>query len=124
MLSRRDYPFLPKPKGPMTHAVIHEKSLYISGLTAMGTDAQAEDLTEQIREILSQLKKVLDYEGLTKSDLIKLTIFIKEIDKLGIIREELFSFYDSHYPACSLVEVSNLVHADLKIEIEAVAAIA
>ncbi|MFA0809833.1 RidA family protein [Microbulbifer epialgicus] len=122
MLNRRDYPFLPKAKGPMAHAVIHADSLYISGLTAMGTDAQAEDISKQLQEILSQLEKVLDHEGRTKSDLIKITIFVKEIDKLGIIREALFNFYDSDYPACSLVEISNLVHEDLKIEIEAIAA--
>ncbi|WP_143730238.1 RidA family protein [Microbulbifer sp. GL-2] len=124
MLIRRNYPFLPVAKGPMSHAVIHENCLYISGLVAMGTDAQTEDITKQIHEVLSQLEKVLSYEGRTKSDLIKITIFIKDVDKLSIIREELFAFYDNEYPACSLVEVSSLVHEDLKIEIEATAAMA
>jgi len=38
----------------------------------MGTDAQTEDISIQIHEVLSQLEKVLSYEGHTKSDLIKL----------------------------------------------------
>ncbi|CAM3589081.1 Endoribonuclease L-PSP [Vibrio aerogenes CECT 7868] len=62
-------------------------------------------------------------ESCSKSDLVKLTIYVKEMGQLGQIREILFEFYEGHLPACSLVEVSQLIHPDLHIEIEAIVAL-
>lgn len=42
---------------------------------------------------------------------------------LAMIRKQLFDFYEGYLPACSLVEVSRLIHPDLHIEIEAVVAL-
>ncbi len=80
-------------------------------------------MTEQAKEILAQISTVLKAEGCTKSNLVKLTIFVRDISNLASIRELLFHFYDGHLPACSLVEVSKLIHPDLQIEIEAVVAL-
>ncbi|MEF1172978.1 RidA family protein, partial [Vibrio sinaloensis] len=90
------------------------------GLTAYGTGAQVSGLIEQTQEILGQLSEILKVEKRSKSDLIKLTIFVRDMSMLGSIRELLFDFYDGHLPACSLVEVSKLIHPDLQIEIEAI----
>ncbi|THB75037.1 MAG: RidA family protein, partial [Desulfobulbaceae bacterium] len=51
------------------------------------------------------------------------TIFVKEIEKLTTIREQLFTFYEGNLPACSLVEISNLILPELRIEIEATLAL-
>ena len=80
-------------------------------------------ITSQATEILSQISQVLDDEDCSRSDLIKLTIFVTDITLLSLIREQLFEFYQGHLPACSLDEVSALIHPDLKIEIEAIAAL-
>ncbi|EKM16352.1 endoribonuclease L-PSP family protein [Vibrio harveyi] len=47
-------------------------------------------------------------------------MFITDMSQLAAIRSVLFDFYEGYLPACSLVEVSALSHADLAIEIEAV----
>ncbi|USD21215.1 RidA family protein [Microbulbifer variabilis] len=122
MLKKREYPFLPSQKGPYVHSVIHENTLYISGLTAQETTSQKKEFLDQAQEVLSQIDNILEYEGRNKSDLIKLTIFIKDIEQTSNLRKALFQFYDGNLPACSLVEVSNLIHPDLKLEIEAIAA--
>ncbi len=123
VVERVTYESLPQIAGPYVHATKHNKTLYISGLTAYGTDAQVLSLTEQTKEILDQILTVLKEEGCEKSNLVKLTIFVRDISKLASIREILFYFYDGHLPACSLVEVSKLIHPDLQIEIEAVVAL-
>ncbi|NOH71669.1 RidA family protein [Vibrio pectenicida] len=123
MIKKCSYDFLPAIAGPYVHATKHNQTLYISGLTAFGTDAQCGGVTEQAMEILSQISQVLDHEDCSRSDLIKLTIFVTDITLLSLIREHLFEFYQGHLPACSLVEVSALIHPDLKIEIEAIAAL-
>ncbi|CAK4074928.1 MULTISPECIES: RidA family protein [Vibrio] len=120
MVERMTYDGLPQIAGPYVHAAKHNKTLYVSGLTAYGTGAQVSGLIEQTQEILGQLSEILKVEKRSKSDLIKLTIFVRDMSMLGSIRELLFDFYDGHLPACSLVEVSKLIHPDLQIEIEAI----
>ena len=120
MVERITYSHLPKIAGPYVHATKHNGTLYISGLTAFGTDAQAASLTEQCQAILAQIEAVLDTEKKEKKDIVKVTVFVTDIGQLASIRESLFSFYDGSLPACSLVEVSKLIHPDLKIEIEAI----
>ncbi|SHO56280.1 RidA family protein [Vibrio quintilis] len=123
MTQRINYEFLPQIAGPYVHAVRHSNTLYVSGLTAYGTAAQSLSLPEQCQEILQQISQILAAESCSKSDLVKLTIFVKDISQLPQMRELLFEFYEGHLPACSLVEVSALIHPDLQIEIEAVAAL-
>ncbi|KGY09990.1 RidA family protein [Vibrio sinaloensis] len=120
MVERMTYEGFPQIAGPYVHAAKHNKTLYVSGLTAYGTGAQTSGLIEQTQEILGQLSEILKVEKRSKSDLIKLTIFVRDMSMLGSIRELLFDFYDGHLPACSLVEVSKLIHPDLQIEIEAI----
>ncbi|GLT17000.1 enamine deaminase RidA [Vibrio zhanjiangensis] len=123
MIQKCSYDFLPVIAGPYVHATKHNQTLYISGLTAFGTDVQCGELSKQTEEVLSQLLKILDYEACSVSDLIKVTIFVTDITQLSSIRQQLFDVYQNHLPACSLVEVSALIHSDLKIEIEAIAAL-
>lgn len=123
MIERKTYSALPEIKGPYVHAVKHRDTLYVSGLTAMGTAAQASDGVAQAQEILRQLEVVLQEEDLAKANLVKVTIFLTTIADLPKFRTVLTEFYEGHLPACSLVEISQLVHPDLKIEIEAVIAL-
>lgn len=123
MVERINYPNLPQIAGPYVHATKHNGTLYLSGLTAYGTDAQPLDMAAQAKEVLNQIAQVVELEKRSKSDLVKLTIFVRDMSKLTSIRELLFDFYDGYLPACSLVEVSKLIHPDLQIEIEAVVAL-
>jgi enamine deaminase RidA (YjgF/YER057c/UK114 family) len=123
LVERINYPNLPQIAGPYVHATKHNGTLYLSGLTAYGTDAQPLDMAAQAKEVLNQIAQVFEQEKRSKSDLVKLTIFVRDMSKLTSIRELLFDFYDGYLPACSLVEVSKLIHPDLQIEIEAVVAL-
>ena len=79
----------------------------------MGIAAQAE-------EIFTQIRTVAQAEGIDFSSLIKVTIFITSFDELDELRKVLYRNYGDCLPASSLVEVSRLFSADLKIEIEAI----
>ncbi|MDX7985919.1 RidA family protein [Xenorhabdus sp. 12] len=123
MITRINYDDLPQIKGPYVHATKHHGSLYVSGLTALGTAAQEHNVESQTLAILQQIDLILDQEKRSRSDLVKFTIFVKDISQLPLIRPLLFDFYGNHLPACSLVEVSNLIHPDLQIEIELIIAL-
>ena len=122
-VERKNYPELGEVKAPYVHAVKHNDTLYISGLTAFGTPAQKANIAEQADTVFSQIKAIARAEGIDFSRLIKVTIFITSFAEIDALRQVLYRHYGEHLPASSLVEVSRLFSADLKIEIEAVLAL-
>lgn len=117
---RKNYPEIGEVKAPYVHAVKHNNTLYISGLTAFGTTAQQAGMAEQAEEVFSQIQKVASAEGTDFSSLIKVTIFITSFEEIDALRKVLYRHYGDALPASSLVEISRLFSPDLKIEIEAV----
>ncbi|WP_208978745.1 RidA family protein [Pseudovibrio denitrificans] len=109
--------------GPYVHAVAHQGTLHISGLTAFATGAQTQAADQQAKEILSQITAVAAEEGVSLANLVKVTIFVTDLTALGELRSVLADAYGDNRPASSLVEVQNLFHPDLKIEIEATLAL-
>ena len=123
MPERKNYPQLVEVKAPYVHAVKHGATLYVSGLTAFGTAAQQGDMAEQAEAIFNQLRAVAAAEHTSLASLLKVTIFITSFTEITALREVLYRNYGEHLPASSLVQVSGLFSADLRIEIEAIFAL-
>ncbi|MGF1697315.1 RidA family protein [Vibrio lamellibrachiae] len=81
-------------------------------------------ITEQARQSLENVKAVVEASGLTVKDIVKLTVFVKDLNDFGAVNEVYGAFFDehnvAHYPARSCVEVARLPK-DVGIEIEAIA---
>lgn len=77
MVQRVNYDTLPEAVGPYVHATKHNETLYLSGLTALATKAQAGGFQEQCAEVLAQIEGVLKQEKRSKGDIVKVTIFLK-----------------------------------------------
>jgi 2-iminobutanoate/2-iminopropanoate deaminase len=66
------------------------------------------------------MRKVLDAAGAGFGDVLKVTVYLKNIEdraRINPVRQECFG---SARPASTLVEISNLIRPDLLVEIEAV----
>ncbi|OUS26174.1 enamine deaminase RidA [Gammaproteobacteria bacterium 45_16_T64] len=122
-VERKNYIGLDDPVGPYMHAVKHGDVLYTSGMTAFGTAAQKQGVEAQTEEIFRQLAAILNAENNGLEQLIKVTLFVTDLALIGELRETLFSLYGENIPASSVVEVSRLFSPDIKIEIEAIAAL-
>ena len=122
-ISRTNYDELGKVLGPYTHSVIHQNTLYTSGLTAFGSSTQAEGIEAQTRAIFSQLIHICQAHNVTLENLIKVTLFVSDLTEMESLRTTLFDLYGSYIPASSLIKVDTLFSADLKIEIEAIIAL-
>jgi len=122
-IERINYPALGEVKAPYVHAVKQGNTLYISGLTAFGSAAQAGSVAEQAEAIFNQFQLIAQAENRTLSALLKVTIFITSFEDIDALRQVLFHYYGDHLPVSSLVQVSALFSPDLKIEIEAVMAL-
>lgn len=117
---RKTYTSLLPAVGPYSHAVKNGNTLYLSGFTAFGTDAQGQSMEKQANAILEQIKAVARDEGTDLRSLIRVTVFITDFSQVGGLRDVLGHHYDGHLPASSLVEVSRLFSPELNIEIEAI----
>ena len=62
-------------------------------------------------------------EGAGLGDVIKVTVYVPELDRLDEIHQVRFRYFGDHLPASTLVQVDALVRPHLKIEIETVAAL-
>lgn len=75
---------------------------------------------EQARVSLNNCKAILEEAGLTMNDVIKTTVFIKNMDDFAAINEVYTEFFEEPYPARSCVEVARLPK-DVLVEIECMA---
>jgi 2-iminobutanoate/2-iminopropanoate deaminase len=112
----------PEALGPYSHATEINGLLFTSGQIPLKTDGQivSDDVQEQTRQVLENLKVVLDAAGSDIESVVKATIFIKDMNEFQKINEIYGEYFDAHQPARSCVEVARLPK-DVKVEIELIA---
>jgi enamine deaminase RidA (YjgF/YER057c/UK114 family) len=103
--------------------------IFIAGQTALDRDGHVVakgDFAGQATQVFHNLAVALQARGCTAANLVKLTVFLTDMDHLGAYREARNAFFASvtppAAPAVTLVEVSKLYGPDFLIEIEAIAA--
>jgi enamine deaminase RidA (YjgF/YER057c/UK114 family) len=103
--------------------------IFIAGQTALDRDGNVvgkADFAAQAGQVFQNLAIALQASGCTAANLVKLTVFLTDMDNLGLYREARNRFFGSvtppAAPAVTLVEVSKLYGPDFMIEIEAIAA--
>ena len=121
---RKNYPDI-APSGPtFSRGVRAGNTLYIAGCTARGTEAQGQNIMEQLRVTLDRIVRIVAEEGGVPSDIVKITTFVTSIPDWRADRERqeaLFAeFFQGQYPANTLVEITALAEDGLDVEIEAI----
>ncbi|MBF7017908.1 RidA family protein [Staphylococcus durrellii] len=114
----------PEALGPYSHATEINGLLFTSGQIPLNTDGQivSDDVQEQTRQVLENLKVVLGAAGSDIESVVKATIFIKDMNEFQKINEIYGEYFSEHQPARSCVEVARLPK-DVKVEIELIAKI-
>lgn len=113
----------PAAIGPYSQAVVSGNMVYTSGQVPINPatgNIVAGDAEQQARQALENLKAVLEAAGTGLSNVIKTTVFIKDMNEFSIINKVYGEYFTEPYPARSCVEVARLPR-DVRIEIEAVA---
>jgi len=112
----------PSAIGPYSQAVVANGMVYTSGqiaLTPEGVMLEA-DVVIQTKQVLKNLKAVLEEAGSSMNQVVKTTIFIDSMDDFVIINEIYEEAFGSHKPARATVAVKTLPKNAL-VEIDAVA---
>ena len=113
----------PKAIGPYSQAIQAVNFLFLSGqipLDPASGELVKGDIREQTRRVLENLKGVLESQDLGMGDVVKVTIFLKEMGNFSQVNEVYATYFPSSPPARSTVEVASLP-GDADIEIEAIA---
>lgn len=130
-ITRINPPELGTPPGySQVVEVCANRIIFIAGQTALDSDGNLvgkNDFGAQAEQVFRNLSFALQASGCTATNLVKLTVFLTDMDNLGSYREARNRFFASvtppAAPAVTLVEVSKLYGPDFMIEIEAIAAV-
>lgn len=113
----------PQPIGPYSQAILAGDFLFVSGQIAIDpVTGQFEDgdVKSQAKRVLENLNNILREASLSLSDVVKVTIYLKEIKDFPVVNEVYEMYVSKPFPARATVEVSNLPK-DALIEIDAIA---
>jgi reactive intermediate/imine deaminase len=120
-----DVPGQAAPISHYAHAVRADGPLlFVSGVVPVDEQGQlvgGDDVVEQARAVFRNLDAVLTAGGATFADVVKVTVFLTDVDdrpRINPVRQQAFG---AARPASTLVEVSRLAIDGAKIEVEAVA---
>ena len=113
----------PKPIGPYSQAILAGNTLYISGQIAIDPEDNAlkiDNIKDETHLVLKNLHAVLNEAGFEIVDVVKCSIFIKDMQQFSEINAEYAEFFGSHAPARETVEVACLPK-NVNVEISAIA---
>ena len=113
----------PQAIGPYSQAVMANGTLYVSGQIPVvpATGAIVSDKVEdQARQVMENAKAVVEAAGLTLNNVVKTTVFIKNMDDFAVINGIYSEYFKENCPARACVEVARLPK-DVLIEMEAIA---
>ena len=118
-------PDAPAPGGHYSQAVVHNGTVYVSGILPITPDGRKlVDVTiaEQTAQIFANLDAILRAAGSQRGNVLKITVYVSDIHAWSTVNQLYTQFFGDHRPARSIVPVGPL-HYGLSIELEATATV-
>ncbi len=116
-------PKAPAAIGPYSQAIVVDKMVFTSGMIPIIPETgelETGDVKAQARQAIKNLVTLLSESGSSAENVVKTTVFIKDMNDFAAINEVYSEFFTENFPARSCVEVARLPK-DVLVEIEAVA---
>ena len=112
----------PAAIGPYSQAIEVNGMVYTSGQIPVNpaTGEIADSIEGQARQVMENVKNLLEAAGTSMGNVVKTTVFIKDMNDFGKINEIYAEYFEGACPARSCVEVARLPK-DVLMEMEAVA---
>jgi 2-iminobutanoate/2-iminopropanoate deaminase len=110
-------------KAPYSQAVIMDNLIFISGQVAMDPNTKeliTESLEQEVDQVMSNLKSLLEEMDSSLEKVLKVTVFLTDMNKFLSFNEVYKKYFPNEPPARSCVEVRNLPFG-ANLEIEAIA---
>ncbi|ADQ68280.1 endoribonuclease L-PSP [Halogeometricum borinquense DSM 11551] len=113
----------PAAVGAYSQATTNGSVLFTAGqipLTPDGELLDDEDIATQTKQSLDNVMAILESEGADASDVLKVSVFLDDIEDFDEMNETYADYFDEEPPARSALEVANLPKG-VGVEIEAIA---
>ena len=112
----------PQAIGPYSQAVKSNGLLFLSGQVPLTTSGEMceGDFETRTRQVFSNIKGILQSADLTFKSIIKVNVYLIDINNFAVVNRVMEDLFNAPYPARALVQVSALPK-NSEIEIEAVA---
>ena len=114
----------PAPIGPYSQAILSGNTLYTSGQIAFNPETMTlvlDDIKTETKQVMENMKAVLEAAGMTFLNVVKTSIFISDMDNFSAINEVYGSYFDETIaPARETVQVARLPK-DVNVEISMIA---
>ena len=113
----------PAPIGPYSQSVLAGNTLYVSGqipLNPQTGELVTNGIAAETEMVMKNLEAILTEVGFTFANVVKCTIFIKDMNDFGVINGVYGNYFPENPPARETVEVSRLPK-DVNVEISCIA---
>lgn len=113
----------PAALGPYSQAVEVNGTIFVSGQIPFVPETMSlvsEDIQDQTKQSLENVKAILEAAGYTFKNVVKATVFIKDMEDFALMNEVFNEYLGNIRPARACVEVARLPK-DVKVEIEVIA---
>lgn len=111
--------------GPYSQGVKSGNLLFVSGQLPIDVETSAfagDDITSQTKQSLKNVQAVLEEAGATMDNVLKATVFLKDMNDFAGMNAVYNEFFNEPYPARAAVEVARLPK-DALVEIEVIASL-
>ena len=118
-------PKAPAPIGPYNQAILVSNTLYVSGQIAINVSTGqlvTENIIEETHQVMKNLEAILTAADMDFQNVVKCSIFIKNMDDFATINEVYGQFFSEMPPARETVEVARLPK-NVNVEISCIAVV-
>ena len=123
MIERFHIPGAPAPAGPYSHAVRAGDFIFVSGQGPFNTETgqyELGDIRNETRIVITNIQKILEGAGASLSDVVKCSVFLKDISEFSAMNEIYSEFFGAAKPARTTVQAL-APNPDMRVEIDCVA---
>jgi 2-iminobutanoate/2-iminopropanoate deaminase len=116
-------PDAPDPIGPYSQAILAANMLFVSGQIAIRKSSGnlvTGNIEDESSQVMTNLSEILKSAGFSFADVVKCTIFLKDMNNFPKVNEIYGQYFSERPPARETVEVSRLPR-DVNVEISCIA---
>jgi 2-iminobutanoate/2-iminopropanoate deaminase len=110
----------PKAIGPYSQGVVSNGHIFLSGQIPIDSRGELLDgnIQEQVALVFQNIQHLLETQNCTLQNIVKLTVFLKDIQDFDAVNDKMIELLEEPYPARSLVQAAALPkNVDVEIEV-------
>ena len=110
----------PKAIGPYSQGVVSNGHIFLSGQIPINSNGELLDgnIQEQVALVFKNIQHLLETQNCTLQNIVKLTVFLKDIEDFDAVNGKMIELLEEPYPARSLVQAAALPkNVDVEIEV-------